>query len=92
MIRYGVPGIPGGFVGWRSVLNHIQCGGGCSGLKLSSGDGRESGRSGWSRMGGTTPKCHILHRWWYGSVIRPGMAAGGFQHSGRDVLLSGPAE
>ena len=53
---YGVTGIPVVDVGGPSYPHHIQCGGGCSGLTLCSGGGRERRQEVRAQTGGMTPK------------------------------------
>ena len=55
-------GFRGGDAGGTSVPHHIQCGGGCSSMSLGSGGGRERGREGRARTGGTTPKHPLIRR------------------------------
>ena len=91
-LRDAIPGIPGGDAGGPWIPHYIHCGGGWSGTKLGSGGGSKRRRAGRASTGGTTPNLPLLRVWRHGSVIRPGMAAEGFQHPSRAVCQSGKAD
>ena len=62
ILQDGVTGILRGDAGGPSITHHIQCGGGCSGLTLVIGGGRESRQAVQVRTVGMTSKRPLLRR------------------------------